>query len=58
MIPGGSVGGLAPAGTLHVTRKRSQLNKWAIHSQVTPIDLDAYLNTPNGSHYKNYDFER
>ena len=58
MIPGGTVGGLAPAGTPRVTRKRSQLNKWAIHSQVTPIDLDAYFQTPNGSLYQNDDFDR
>ena len=58
MIPGGAVGGLAPAGHPRVTRKRSQLNKWAIHSQVTPIDLDAYFHTPNGSLYQGYDFDR
>ncbi len=58
MIPGGSVGGLAPPGTPLVTRKRAQLDKWARKSQVTPIDLDAYFDTPTGSLYKDYDFDR
>jgi hypothetical protein len=48
--------GVAPTGMPTAKRSRAQAEKWTSR-QMNPLPLDDYLQTPDGSQYKNYRFE-
>ncbi len=48
--------GVAPTGTPTARRSRAQAEKWSSR-QMIPLPLDDFLQTPDGSQYKNYQFE-
>ena len=48
--------GVTPPGMPTVKRSRLQAEKWTSR-QMVPLPLDDYLQTPDGSQYRNYHFE-